>query len=380
MIFLILKRCELNCFNIFINKIGVLMKNKLTFFVTIVFAAIVSNIVIAQTTSTGLQATLEKLSKDAASSYVSPIVSAFGSNLNGGWFHRAPQAKIWGIDIEFGIVAMGTFFNEDHKKFSTTGKFKFTKNEAYQLVPNTYPTVVRDAIVNELIKQEFGVGISGPTIVGANTDTIRIAFNGTTISTGGTSYTLPAKTIPLPVTGYLEELPALPLAAPQLTLGTVYGTSFTFRYLPAIEIDKDLGEFKYFGFGIMHNPGMWFPNPLPLEVAVGFFTQSMEVGKFFSTSATAFGIYASKTFGPGALNITPYAGLIMESSSIDVKYDAIIDDPVPNTPVSIAFELEGENSVRFTIGTSIKLGFINLNVDYNMAKYSSVTGGLNFIF
>jgi hypothetical protein len=55
------------------------------------------------------------------------------------------------------------------------------------------------------------------------------------------------------VHGLLEDLPALPLFAPQLTVGTIYGTQASFRFVPTYDV-TDLGDFKYFGFGLQHNP------------------------------------------------------------------------------------------------------------------------------
>jgi hypothetical protein len=329
-----------------------------------------------------LKSTLSKLSQDAAKSYLGPTVSAFGADLNSGWIHRVPKATIFGVDIEFGITAMGTFFSNENKTFSTNGTFRFTREEADQLVPTNYPSDVRTALINQLVSKDFGVGISGPTVVGSNNDSIKIAFEGTTLSSNGTSYTIPGKSVALPVTGYLEDMPVFPLAAPQLTIGTVYGTSVAIRYLPAITIDKKVGEFSYFGIGVQHNPAMWLPFPLPLEVSLGLFTQTMKLGDVFESKATTFGIFASKTFGPGAFNVTPYAGISYESSSSDIAYDFVVESAVPGvtTTEHISFNAEGENSARMIIGAAFKLGFLSLNVDYNIAKYSVVSGGLSFIF
>jgi hypothetical protein len=64
----------------------------------------------SQNNSNDLQGSLEKLSRDAAKQYVGPVVTGFGSDLNAGWFHRAPNAKMFDFDLEFGAVAMGTIF------------------------------------------------------------------------------------------------------------------------------------------------------------------------------------------------------------------------------------------------------------------------------
>lgn len=268
---------------------------------------------------------------------------------------------------------MATFFSDDNKLFSATGSFRFDSSQADLLIPSNITGSLRNSIRNEIRNKDFDVSISGPTIVGSKNDSIKVTFPGATIQ----GQTLGQKTIILPVTGYLEELPALPLAVPQLTVGTVYGTSVSFRYLPEIQINEDLGKFKYFGFGLQHNPGAWLPVPLPLNVSAGFFTQTMEVGKIFKASSTMFGIFASKRFGPGALNIEPYGGFAFESSKIDISYDVIFDTPSGRQPSTISYSLDGENSARFIIGTTLKLGIFGISVDYNIAKYSSLSGSFN---
>jgi hypothetical protein len=70
-----------------------------------------------------LEDMLEDLSGTAAKEYVKPIVTAFGANLNSGWFHNAPKAKLFGVNVEFGVIAMASMFSEDDESFDTTGSF-----------------------------------------------------------------------------------------------------------------------------------------------------------------------------------------------------------------------------------------------------------------
>lgn len=336
-----------------------------------------------------LQSTLSALSADAARAYVGPIVSGFGANLNSGWIHRAVPNKIFGVDFELGVVAMGTLFGDDAKTFSSTGIFKFSKPQAEQLtsgISNTFGE--RDSVIKFIVNEQFTVGITGPTIIGSKNENVVVSFGGKTYSVntpGGTqSVTVQPDTIQLSgVTGFLEDLSLLPLAAPQLTVGTVYGTAISVRYLPDVEISADLGKFKYFGFGIQHNPSMWIPVPLPLDISVGYFTQTMEVGKVFKSEASTMGLYVSKQFGPSMLSITPYAGFMLETSTITVSYDFKLEDtPAPGvtTTLPIEFDLEGQNSSRFLVGASIGLGVFKINVDYSIAEYNSVSAGLAFGF
>jgi hypothetical protein len=366
---------------------------------------------LAQDNGNNLEETLKKLSQDAAKMYVSPVVSAFGSNLNGGWFHKAPSAKVFGLDLEAGLVGMGTFFPKDaeFKHFSESGSFRFNSEQALELVLNSgfgsWAQEVQDALVQEITTMDFTVGISGATIIGSSDDYITISFRGDDII-----FTDPTTGLPRPVTispddivlegigglgEFLAEISFLPFVAPQASIGTILGTRAVFRYFPEIslpvtDITKDIGKFSWFGWGIQHNPGVFFPTPLPLDVSLGFFKQSLKINPsgetgetvtpIFEASTTAYGITVSKRLGIGILNVTPYAGYLRESSKITFSYDFTLD---PGTAleqkIPIDFLLEGENKSRFNFGLSFRLLLFNINADYNiLGKYKSITVGVMF--
>ena len=122
---------------------------------------------------------------------------------------------------------------------------------------------------------------------------------------------------------------------------------------------------------------------MQLDLSVGFFTQNLEVGKYFKSSATTFGAYASKQFGAGGLNITPYAGFALESSKLEVAYNVELKDvPIVGKTeiIPMKFELEGDNASRIIVGLNFRLGPININADYNISKINIVSAGLNFAF
>jgi hypothetical protein len=331
---------------------------------------------------------------DAATKYVAPIVSAFGSNLNGGWFHKAPSSKIFGLNIEVGVVGMGTFYpkDEEYLSFDTSGSFQFSESQAADIVAGIpldaalepFRAEIEYDLMTAIIGREISVRISGATVIGDPEDHIEIEYGGEPIvidhpdpgEPGTITIDVPSDVISLGIGGFeaISDLSFLPLAAPQLSVGTIFGTRATFRYLPSITIDEDLGKFKYFGFGIQHNPGVLLPTPLPVELAVGFFTQTLEVGTLFKAKTTAFGLNASKKLGLGPINVTPYAGFMLEKSNIDITYSFIVDDE----EIDVAFELEGENKSRITLGLSIRLLMLNFNADYNIGKYNSVTVGVMF--
>ena len=358
----------------------------------------------AQQSQTGssddLQGSLQKLSMDAAKHYVAPVVTGIGTDLNAGWFHRAPMAKTFEFDLEFGVVAMATVFSDEHKTFSTSGVFQFNSSEAgslvdkindpsYNSLPQPYKSQARTQIINQIIGKDFTVGISGPTIIGSDKDSLKVGFKGGqytfTDPTGvQRTVTVPANNLPLPVTGLLGDKQILgknmvPLAAPQLTFGTILGTQFTFRYLPDYEISKEIGKTKYFGWGIQHNPLVWIPGESPIDLSVGFFSQKINAGTIFESKTTSYGVNASKRLGWGALNLTPYAGYMIEKSTMTFTYDYTLDTPTGSVPQHINFELEGENKSRVTLGLSIKFLIVNINADYNIGTYKSYSAGVMII-
>lgn len=347
----------------------------LVLIVTIYFAF--STSLLAQGES--LEETLQALSEDAAMQYVSPISSAFGSDLNGGWFHKVPQAVKMGFNLEIGLVGMGTFFPDASKSFSVSGKFRFSEEEARQLVSGQ-PTNVQDDLVDQITSKYFTVGISGATVIGSEDDHVMVRFPEQTFTVNGSPYTVPSQSVDLGFGGFqdLADLGFLPLASPQVSIGTLYGTQATLRYLPSLTLNNDLGKLKYFGFGIQHNPAVWLSNPIPVDVAVSFFTQNLKIGDLFETKATAFGLNVGKRFGTSLLNVTPYGGFLFESADMEVTYTYTVVTPSGTYKERVNFKLEGENKNRFILGLSLRLLAVNLNADYNFSKYDSFTAGLTF--
>ncbi len=334
----------------------------------------------AQDDSNDLTSTLSKMTQDASTAYLAPVVSAFGADLNSGWIHGVVPAKKMGFDFELRFIGMGTFFSDANKTFSANGSFRFNRSEAEQLTSNINNNSARQAIINQIIATDFNVGMSGPTITGKKSDFVSVEFQGQNFSYNGQSYSVPAQKIATEINGVLDDLPLLPLAAPQITVGTIYGTQLSIRYLPDIELDPTLGKLSFFGIGVQHNPAAWLDMQLPLDLSVGLFTQSMSVGDIFKSSAFLFNINASKTFGSSLFAVTPYTSLGFESSSIDINYKQSIDTQSGPQELNVSYNQTGENSVRFTIGASFKLTVLSINLDYNLAKYNTASAGFGFAF
>jgi hypothetical protein len=282
------------------------------------------------------------------------------------------------FDLEVKIMGMASVFSDESKTFSTSASFRFNNDQINQILKSSgiNPSSAEGASIrNEMLSRDFNVGISGPTIIGSDQENAVVEFGGAVIQ----GETLGQATIELEdVKGVLSDMSIFPMGGIQLGIGTVYGTTAAFRWFPDIDV-PDLGKISFFGFGFMHNPAVWLPMPLPLDVAVGYFTQTLTVGDMFESTATQFGVFASKTFGIG-VSVTPYLGLTSESSTTTLSYTYNLPTPAGVSQQNLSFDLEGENSVGITVGAAFRLLVLNLSVDYKMANTNTATAALSFTF
>lgn len=391
------------------KRISTFFPTWMIIFVLVVFLFATTPPADAQDEEGELEESLKQLTESAANEYFKPVVTPFGMNLNGGWFHKAPPAKIFDLDLELGVVGMATFLPDDvDTTFSVSDEnFSFSLNQAelltdfifsdpaYAGLPADVQNAIQQELINQITGQEFTVGISGATIVGLEEDTIEIDFSEETFDVDVPGYTgqvtVPAQQLDLGFGGisFLADLSFIPLAAPQLGFGTVFGTRATIRYIPTVDIssippfslflEEELGKISYLGFGLQHNPSVFLPIPLPVDVAVAFYTQTLKIGTdFLKVKTTAWGLNASKQLGIGPINITPYAGFMLEKSTIDIAYQYVIEGVGTPQEIDIDLHFEGENKSRLTLGLSLRLLLFNINADYNIGKYNSYTVGFMF--
>lgn len=319
-----------------------------------------------------------KMSQDAVGAYSKPIISGFGSNLNSGWVSKVPSASKFDFHIDIKFLGMASFFGDADKSFSTTGQFHFTSGQADQVLAASginSSNINYNNYKNALLNTDWTVNMNGPTILGKGDELLQVDFLGTVINgqqINATSFKVDG------VSGFLKDLSLLPLAAFQISGGTFYGTDVSVRFLPSIALG-DLGKFSFFGIGFIHNPGVWLKDPLPLDVGVGYFTQTMSVGDIFSSTANQFGLYASKTFG-AVVSVTPYAGLTYETSTTTLKYAYEYDTQAGPQKANFEFDLKGNNGVGFTIGAALNLVIVDLTIDYKLAATKTVSAGLVFGF
>lgn len=168
-----------------------------------------------------------------------------------------------------------------------------------------------------------------------------------------------------------KTLSIMPMAVPQLNIGSVWGTEVSVRYLPQISIGS-YGSVGTWGIGVKHGITSHFKNS-PIDAAIQFSYQSMKVNDskdrdMVSASSFSTGLEFSKELSV----FTFYTGVQYENTTIDanVNYNGV------ETKMSFA----NQNKFRGVFGLNIKLGPVNLNGDYSVGKTNSISAGFGFAF
>ena len=254
--------------------------------------------------------------------YMQPLADAFGANLNSGWYHSAYIAKP-GFQLYIGVSAMAAPIPTKNKNFTATTQGFFTPEQTAKV----------------------------PTVFG-NTEPVNVEGDG------GTAYVFP---------GGLD-LKNLPMAVPNLTIGSLLGTNVSLRWA-AYDLGEDVGKVELLGWGVSHSLDQYLP-VAPINMAVGFYTQQFTLGDIVDANSWLANLQASYQLS----FITLYGGLGYENSNLDINYTYEEDNS------EIAFDLQGNNKIRGTLGLTLNLGPVKLNGDYSMATQSIFTVGLGLGF
>lgn len=322
--------------------------------------------------------TLSNLSSDAVLKYSEPVIDAFGSSMNSGWFTGLPSSSN-GIHAKLRFVGVGSFFTDDLRTFSHTGNLRLTSSQVDEILyssgydPNTIPDY--ESIKNEILSRDWEVLFNGPTITGNYDEFLKVDFPTAEIQ----GYTIDQYTLELTdVRGYLNNIDVMPSPALQFDLGSFIGTGVSVRYFRGINL-QDLGIVSVWGTGLIHNLNYWFDDPLPLEIGFGYYFQSFKVGDIFTNTASQYGMFISKRIG-GRISIEPYAGLTYETSRSEINYKYEFDSPAGRQELQLNIDYNGDQTVNLALGTSINLSIFVLNFDYKFGGTNTGTVGVGFGF
>lgn len=110
--------------------------------------------------SQSIAETLSNLSSDAVLKYSEPVISAFGSSMNSGWFTGLPSSTN-GFHAKLRFVGVGSFFSDDLRTFNHTGNLRLTSAQVDEILissgynPNTIPNY--ESVKNEILSRDWEV-------------------------------------------------------------------------------------------------------------------------------------------------------------------------------------------------------------------------------
>lgn len=302
---------------------------------------------------------LSKVAGKNAVSYVSPLLSGLGADLNSGFYHSADLHDVLGFDLG---VKLSTVVVKDADK-----SFNFVLPDQI-----TYSGVTLRAGTDY-----DGVVSGSPTALGSKTG------KDVVVKQSSSYAPLRGKTIMTTPPGF--EFKSIPLIVPQASIGLPLGFEVIGRFIPTTTVPPSsfgnpVGKINFVGFGLRHSIDQYIPL-CPVDISVHFMTQKLTLSdnnenKILSGSGTAYGFEVGKSIAV----LTVYGGFQLEKSKWDIE-SYQFTDPATNISAQLqGFSVNGRNTSRFHVGLRVLLLVVNIHADYSFATQPVITAGLGVSF
>jgi hypothetical protein len=277
------------------------------------------------TAQSDLENALKQYTQTTVKGYIQPMADLFGANMHSGLYPSAAVPKM-GLSIRFTIVGMGALVSDDQKTYALA-------------LPPSFAQRTMDA----------------PTIFGPRATTVRDPDTGLEFK---------------PSDGVIDAT-LFPLAVPQLTVGSFFGTEATVRFITT----PSFGENKFpkttlWGIGARHSISQYLPAS-PVDIAAGVFYSRFTVGDIIDFTGITIGAQAGKSFG--VLDL--FGGVSWEKSTMNLSFT-----PSAAGSPAVDLDLDGDNTVRFTAGAGLNLSVFRLYADANFGAITNFSGGVGFGF
>lgn len=278
-----------------------------------------------------LELTIQQFRSSEVGGYVQPLGDLFGANMNAGLFHSAavPQK---GFHIRIDVIGMVAPVGEQYKVYDATLPSGF--------VPQ-------------------GGSYKTATVFGGRGTTFKDVSSG--LEYRGSDG--------------IVRVTAFPLLVPQLTIGSLFGTEATVRYMRTPQLSQNWFPTRsiLFGIGLRHSISQYLRSP-EVDVSIGAFYSSFALGDIIDVRAQAVNLSVSKTVSL----FTPYIGLGYERSTMHLHYD--FRGEGEQYPRLVDIVIEGANRFRVTGGLMIDLQALRLFADANFGNVHHYSGGIGFGF
>lgn len=373
-------------------------------------------------------------------SYLNPLVQLLNSTVNARMYHTAEVARKNSFYVRVGVNGMVGFVNPDQLTYAPTlprQELDLLRLAQYATI---FPTVsIRDTaglvgyamrvIINDGIKEgEIKVPTTSPTFFGNQLqrfDIPKAYFRKRLVSpaTNDPLAAIPAATR-ASIVPYIDRLPDsyplpngqnlsfLPLAVPQIEIGSLFGTELLVRYIPLLNWGNNIGNFGFGAVGLKHSLSQYLKDA-PLELALQAVYQTTTLtntigvtGAKLRADATIFtgNVHASKRWG----NFEVYGGAAFDNLNITASYTFVIPRelqaqlgllqlqrdaqgnffytenaaagyPGDTMPQTKTVSLQN-SAIRGTLGMAYYLGPVSISVDYNRSSFHLVSAGIDVKF
>jgi hypothetical protein len=164
------------------------------------------------------------------------------------------------------------------------------------------------------------------------------------------------------------NLRLVPTALLHVTAGVGFGSELTFRFIPTVAVDPDIGDLWARGWGVKHTLTHWFVSPIDVSVALG--SQSLRVGEYLEASATEGWLLAGRALGP----LTLFGAFGLRRASVDIGFTVENPTGIPGLPADgapVAFSSDLDTTGSVGAGFRLQLLFLNLAGQYTVADYDT---------
>jgi hypothetical protein len=274
---------------------------------------------------TELEKAIQQYNANTVGGYLQPIADLVGANMHAGFYHSA-YIPTSGFSIGVDIIAMGSLVKDGQKTYTATAPSGFA--------PGSFETA---------------------TIFGGKGTAVTNQTNNSLQYKGSDG---------------IFNTSIFPMAAPQLRIGSLYGTELVLRFLatPSLGNNK-LPVLTFWGAGARHSISQYIPN-CPVDIAASFFYSNLTFGDLIKANGMSFGVQASKSIKILML----YGGLSYEKSTMDLSFKTTDPTSAPLVDVS----LTGANKFRATVGVGVNFGIFKVFADANFGTVTNYSGGIGF--
>jgi hypothetical protein len=292
---------------------------------------------------------LSKVQGPYASEYMQSFTDAFGANFNTGFnsnFGKTVLKLPFDINVKLGVVSSAVLLNESDKSFNLNYQAPVTVNgKEYQA-------------------NYFAIG--APTVFGYKDN---VLIKGYYYDENNEYHTAPDVT----AISSLWDTKIVPFAMPQISIGTIYGTDLTVRYLPPIKIG-DIGKFNLWGVTARHLVSRYFPEAkFDLYLSAGYqrllFRDINDVD-LIKGNGYMLNLQLMKNYSIASFYMAVQYELY--GMSLDYTYNG------DGGNVPIHTELHSRNYLKETIGAILNLKYFTLNAEVGIARRLMFSAGVGF--